>query len=102
MTRVRLGHNSGAGFIEDDSLSVSAQGYEFQFKLTKAILDRLRGFSTVTLRTMDGSVITHENYRRMGADGGLDLVVEVAAKTEAAARAVHTRVRAAILGIELD
>ena len=102
MARVRVGHNSRGAFVEDEALSLPERGYEFQFRSTKAILDKLAGFSTVTLRDMAGNTITLDNYRRRGRDGGLDLVIEVDAKTPAAAKAVATRVRSIILALEIE
>lgn len=99
MSRIRVGHNSGEGFIEDEALTPSQSGYAFQFRLTALIIERLQGFSTVTLKDMSGNVVTIDNHRRRGPDGGLDLVIEIEARTETAAKAVATRVRAILAEI---
>lgn len=100
VTKVPIGHNSGAGFVEDETLSLSDKGYEFQFRFNEALITRLAGFSTVTLLDMNGNVVTLENYRRRGRDGGMDLVYRIEARSEAAARGVATRIRNIISEIQ--
>lgn len=101
MTDVEIGHNQSGGFVEDDSLSLSDRGYDFQFRFTEALLSRLDSFTTVTLRDMTGNVISKENFRRRGRDGGLDLLIRIQAQTPAAAKAVATKVRKIILEMEV-
>lgn len=100
MTKVRIGHNSGLAFVEDDSLSLSERGFEFQFYFTEKIIRRLSGFSTVTLKDMKGNIVNLENFRQRGKDGGLDLVIQIEASTEAAAKSVATKVRRIIIETE--
>ena len=89
-----FGHNSGVGF--KDASSASLRGYRFQFQWTHRLRKRLSGFSTVTLRNASGDVFTKDTIERMGADGGMDLVIEIEAKSENACKQVAGKIRKVI------
>lgn len=101
MTQVRIGHNSGDGFIEDDRVLASEAGFTFQFRFVRAILERLSGFSSVVLTDLNGNVFTLQNYERRGRDGGLDLVIRIEAKSTGAAKRIARLVRTIVLEIEI-
>ena len=100
MTEIRIGHNSGRIFVEDEALSLSQQGYEFQFRFQEKLIKRLAGFGTVTLKDMRGNNITIDNFRKKGADGGLDLIIQIEASSMSAAKGVATKVRKIIEELE--
>jgi hypothetical protein len=92
-TRIEVGHREEGGFVETNRISPSERGYEFQFDLVEKILKRLDGFRTVTCCDMAGNVITLDNFRRRGPDGGLDLIIRIEAKTPQASQQIAGKVR---------
>ncbi len=56
-------------------------------------MKRLSGFKSVTLKTGKGDLLTLENYRQRGPDRGVDLIIEIDAKTEQACNQVAGKVR---------
>jgi hypothetical protein len=58
--------------------------------------------SRVTIKDVSGNVITRDNFSRRGPDGGLDLVIQIEAKTEKAVEQVSGKVRKILLELELD
>jgi len=99
-TRIEVGHREQTGFVETNRISTrSDYGYDFQFELVAKILTRLDGFSTVTCHDMAGNVITLDNFRRRGPDGGLDLIIRIEAKTEMASKQIAGRVRKILLDL---
>ena len=83
MARVRIRSN------EPD---YSEQGYQFQWHWMRALMARLKGYDTVVLKDAYGGVITERNLEQRGADGGIDLIIEITGKTKGAAKKVETQV----------
>ena len=88
MARFKTGHN---WWTNDPS--PQARGYRFQFSLTKRIMERLRGFRTVTFKDIHGNVLTPDNFARVGRDGGSDLVLEIKGASRAAAMQTAGKVK---------
>jgi hypothetical protein len=85
-TIIELGHNEQGSFEQDSTITRSEEGYQFQFRLTRKLLERLAGFSTVRAYDIYGNAITLSNLERRGPDGGLDLLIRLTAKTRMASR----------------
>lgn len=92
MARVRVGHNSGSNQPKD-VISPAKRGYNFQFDLTRRIIEKLSGYRTVTFRSMKRDIVTRDNLERVGRDGGIDLIIEIEAKNKKAALQVAGRVK---------
>ena len=58
MTRVRIGYNSGADFIESDQISAFEAGFASQFHFVRAILECSSSFPSVVLTDLNGNVLT--------------------------------------------
>lgn len=91
-TTIRVGHNEDGHFEETEEITPSERGYQFQFRLTRKLLERLSGFSTVKCYDMDGNLINLQNIERRGADGGLDLLIIIRAANRRATRQVTGKV----------
>jgi hypothetical protein len=92
MARVGVGHNSRSNRVKD-VISPRNRGYKFQFSLTKVILEKLHRFRTVTTRSMNGDLVTRDDYEKIGRNGGLDLIIEIEAKNRAAGMQTANRVK---------
>ena len=97
--RIEVGHLEQGGFVETNRISPSERGYKFQFDLVEKILQRLDSFRTVTCYDMAGNVITSDNFKRRGPDGGLDLIIRIEAKTPLAAQQIAGKVRKILLDL---
>ena len=91
-TVIEIGHNLPLGFQVDNRLTPSERGYQFQFQLVEKLVDRLAGFSTVTLYDMNGNIVTRDTVRKRGRDGGLDLIIRIVTKTPIASRQVAGKI----------
>ena len=89
---IEIGHNLPNGFEVEEEITRSEQGYQFQFQLVERLIERLEGFSTITLYDMDRNIITRDTLRRRGRDGGMDLLIRIEAKTPLASRQVAGKV----------
>jgi hypothetical protein len=98
MVKRNFGHNSGE--TPRSVLSPSKRGYQFQFSLTRRILDRLGRFRSVTAKTMSGDVITSENLEKIGRDGGLDLVIEIESVSRKSALQTASKVKKVLKTID--
>lgn len=87
---VGIGHNSSKGIAGEGSRSEI--GYQFQFEMAEKLYDRVEGFKTVTFWDMNGNMLSRGDLRKRGADGGLDLLIKIEAKTELASRQVAGKV----------
>lgn len=83
MARVRIRSN------EPD---YSERGYQFQWHWMRVLMARLKGFNSIVVRDAHGGVITEKNLEQRGADGGIDMIVEITGKTKGAAKKVETEV----------
>ena len=92
-TEISIGHNQQGRFVETGKISPSTRGYEFQDRIVKEILEGLDGFKTVTIKVLRGNVLSLDNFKRRGRDGGLDLQISIETNTRQAAASVLGRVR---------
>jgi hypothetical protein len=98
MARASVGHNSGSNRV-NDVVSPRRKGYRFQFSLTRMILEKLSRFRTVTTRNMNGDLVTRDNLERTGADGGLDLIIEIEATSRSSGLQTANRVKNALKSV---
>lgn len=74
-------------------LSRSQQGYKFEHDELKRLLQRFRGFATVTITDAYGAELTEEIIeQRFGPDGGVDCVIHIEAANDRGISWVTTRV----------
>jgi hypothetical protein len=92
-TEISIGHNQRGRFVETGKISASERGYEFQHRIVKEILEGVDGFKTVTVKDLRGNVLTLDNYKKRGRDGGLDLQICIETNTRQAAASIVGRVR---------
>ncbi len=83
MARVRIRSN------EPDH---SERGYQFQWHWMRELMVRLRGYESIIFKDAYGSLVTEKNLQQRGADGGIDLIIEIKGKTKGAAKRVETQV----------
>lgn len=81
--------------IQNYEESLSNKGYEVQKDQVERIINRLRGFTTVRCVDLDGRPI---DPNRRGRDGGLDLIIQIEARTKGA----ETRIENQVLSILLE
>jgi hypothetical protein len=68
----------------------SSMGYQFQWELAEKILLEFGDWPSVTFTDGRGELVTLENFRRKGKDGGIDLVIEVDAKRPQDVKRIET------------
>ena len=78
--------------LSEDTLS--NQGYRIQEDQVRRIIKRLDNFNTVRCLDLQGRPA---DPSRRGSDGGLDLIINIVAKTPAAEKRIETVVRKILL-----
>ena len=85
---------SGYKFEHFETPTPSQRGYKFEHDELKRIMERLKGFETVELTDVYGTLLTPDSIdERFGKDGGIDCVIHIIAPTERGAKNVATRLR---------
>lgn len=84
------------GVLEEESRS--KQGYRFEHEELKRLMHRLRNYETVSFTDAFGAPIKPETIdQRWGADGGIDCIIHIVARTERGACNVQGRIRNIII-----
>lgn len=86
-----MGTNNIPKLSED---TLSNQGYRVQEDQVRRIVKRLENFKTVQCSDLQGRPI---DPSKRGSDGGLDLIINIKAKTPVAEKRVETIVRNILL-----